>query len=205
MVSADALLLLLRSDTHRVTAWLRRGSVPAYVVPVGGWTAVVPAGSEARSSAPYDKSVPMLAGRPVPSGLRAALCFAVIDGRAVLVLHPPGWRAVPRWLIWQSGQGPSGPSPFPSVRPVDLINVAGIVREDLPRVEAVLKDTELAPDELLHDLIDALGLPGAELLQPGAARHASGAALVEPDERSVRRFEKVTREEQDIAEELKSS
>ncbi|PWJ25417.1 hypothetical protein ATK17_1537 [Branchiibius hedensis] len=204
-MTADTLLLLLRSDTHRVTAWLRRGSVPAYVVPVGGWTAVVPAGAEARTSAPYDKSVPMLTNRPIPSGLRAALCFAVIDARAVLVVHPPGWRAVPRWLIWQTGQGPSGPTPFPAVRPADLVNVAGIVREDLPHVEGVLRDTALAPDELLHDLIDALGLPGAELLEPGAVRHASGAALVEPDERSVRRFEKVTREERDIAEELKSS
>lgn len=202
---ADTLLLLLRSDTHRVTAWLRRGSVPAYVVPVGGWSAVVPAGAEARSSAPYNKSVPMLANCPVPSGLRAALCFAVIDDRAVLVLHPPGWRAVPRWLLWQTGQGPSGPTPFPSVRPADLVSVAGIAREDLPRVEAVLRDTAQSPEDLLHDLIDALGLPGAELLDGGAARHASGAALVEPDERSVRRFEKVTREERDIAEELKSS
>ena len=204
-MAADILLLLLRSDTHRVTAWLRRGSVPAYVVPVGGWTAVVPAGSDARSSAPYDKSVPMLVARPVSSGLRAALCFAAIDDRAVLVLHPPGWRAVPRWLIWQSGQGPSGPTPFPSVRPTDLVSVAGISREDLPRVESVLRDTDQTADDLLHDLIDALGLPGAELLEAGAARHASGAALVEPDERSVRRFEKVTREERDIAEELKSS
>lgn len=204
-MAADNLLLLLRSDTHRVTAWLRRGSVPAYVAPVGGWTAVVPAGSQARSSAPYDESVTMLVGRPVPSGLRAALCFAVVDGRAVLVLHPPGWRAVPRWLIWQSGQGPTGPTPFPSVRPADLVAVAGISREDLPRVEAVLRDADQSPDDLLRDLIDALGLPGVELLEDGAVRHASGAALVEPDERSVRRFEKVTGEERDIAEELKSS
>lgn len=133
------------------------------------------------------------------------MCFTLIDSRAVLVLHPPGWRAMPRWLIWQSGQGPSGSTPFPSVRPADLVNVAGISGEDLPHVEAVLRDTALAPDDLLHDLIDALGLPGAELLDADAARHASGAALVEPDERSVRRFEKVTREERDIAEELKSS
>lgn len=204
-MAADSLLLLLRSDTHRVTAWLRRGSVPAYVVPVGGWTAVVPAGSEARSSAPYDKSVPMLANRPVPSGLRTGLCFAVIDARAVLIVHPPGWRAVPRWLIWRSGQGPINPTPGPPVRPEDLVTVAGIRREELPRVEAVLRDTDLTADDLLHDLIDALGLPGAQLLEAGAARHASGAALVEPDERAVRRFEKVTREERDIAEELKSS
>lgn len=202
---ADRTLLLLRSDTHRVTAWLRRGSVPAYVAPVGGWTAVVPAGDEARSSAPYDKSVPLLVNRPVPSGLRAAMCFAVVDRRAVLVLHPPGWRAVPRWLIWQPGHGAAGQTPFPDVRPDDLLQVAGVSRQELPVVEGVLRDTDLAPARMLRELIEALGLPGGELLEPGAAKHAAGAALVEPDERSVRRFEKVTREERDIAEELKSS
>lgn len=198
---SDALLMLLRSDPHRVTAWLRRGSVPAYVVPVGGWTAVVPAGEHARTSAPYHRAVTMLLNRPVPSGLRAALCFAVVEDRALVVLHPPGWRAVPRWLFWQTGSG-AVRTDLPAVRAQDLIRVSGIGRQELSRVDAVIADRQVPPVELLRDLMDALGLPGGTMLAADQVKHAPGAALVEPDERSVRRFERVTREERDIAEEV---
>lgn len=201
---SDELLLLLRSDTHRVTAWLRRGSVPAYVVPVGGWSAVVPAGQQARTSAPYHEAVTMLIGRPVPSGLRAALGFAVVDDRAVLVVHPPGWRAVPRWLFWQTGTGAAA-THLPTLRAADLMRVSGIGREDLARVDAVIADRQALPVEMLRDLIDALGLPGGTMLGAEAAKHAPGAALVEPDDRAVRRFDRLTREERDLADEVNQS
>lgn len=203
VTGSDALVLLLRSDTHRVTAWLRRGSVPAYVVPVGGWTAVVPAGPAARTGAPYHQAVTMLLNRPVPSGLCAALALAVVEDRAVVVLHPPGWRTMPRWLFWQTGAG-SVAADLPTVRAQDLMRVSGIGREDLTRVDAVIKDHDAVPLDMLRDLMAALGLPGGGLLQADSAKHATGAALVEPDERSVRRFERVTREERDIAQEANS-
>ena len=71
-------MLLLQGERAAVVSWVHRGRVPAHVVPLEGWTAVLPAGPS-RAASPYDDSIKLLAGRPVASRLRSAIgLFAAI-------------------------------------------------------------------------------------------------------------------------------
>ena len=68
-------MLLLQGSPDSVVSWAQRGLLPVHVVPLQGWTAVLPAGpSHARP--PYDDTLKTLAGRPVlnerPADLIAA-------------------------------------------------------------------------------------------------------------------------------------
>ena len=97
-------VLLLHADAKLTDAWVRRGVVPSYVVPLPGWTAVVPAGPT-QLSAPYDDALTVTANRPVPTRLRTALGFFVIDGIAVVSAQTRGWRSAPRMVSWTPGHG----------------------------------------------------------------------------------------------------
>ena len=74
-------LLLVRGDLPAVSAWVRRGVVPAAVVPLEGWTAVLPE-EESFAEPPYTDGALLLAGRHVPRKLGPALGFWVVQGRA---------------------------------------------------------------------------------------------------------------------------
>ena len=80
-------MLLLRGEPDAVAAWAQRGLVPVHILPLDGWTAVLPAGPS-RATPPYDDTLKALAGRPVASRLRCALGFFAVDGNAVITVQP---------------------------------------------------------------------------------------------------------------------
>lgn len=193
-------LLLLHGDVKTATAWVRQGVVPSYVVPLAGWTAVVP-GGPSQASSPYDDPVRLLLARPVPSRMRAAIGFFRLGERGVVVVHPRGWRALPRWLVWERGDGVSGLPGLPSARPGDMAMAAGVVPESVRSLRKILTDRGAVLDDVLADLMGALALPGERLLD-GQVKDAEGAALVEPTTQAVERFSRVTKEDNEIRTEL---
>lgn len=185
-------MLLLRGRPDAVAGWARRGLVPVHVVPVEGWTAVLPAG-RSRAAAPYDDTLKAFAGRPVASRLRSAIGFFVVDGRAVITVHPSGWRAIQRWFVWSPGQGVVQPRHLAAGRPADLIIAAGS-RDGAARrgVRDVLVATGGDAHSVLGDLLALLSLPGSDLLDGGRDPAAApGSTLVEPGEQHVAGFERI--------------
>lgn len=193
-------VLLLHGDVKSATAWLRQGVVPSYVVPLAGWTAVVP-GGPSRAGQPYDDPVRLLLARRVPSRMRAAVGFFRLDDRAVIVVHPRGWRAMTRWLVWERGDGVSGLPGLPTARPGDMAMAAGVVPESVRALRDILTDRTALLDDVLADLMGALALPGERLLS-GQVKDAEGAVLVEPTTKAVERFARVTKEDKEIRTEL---
>ena len=188
-------MLLLRGELDSVATWASRGLVPVHIVPLDGWTAVLPAGPS-RALPPYDDTLKALAGRPVASRLRSAIGFFAVQGNAVITVQPPGWRAVQRWFVWSPGQGVVRPRHLPAGRPADLTDAAG-TRDGSARrgVLDLLVDGGGDAHAVLGDLVTLLSLPGSDLLNgdrdPAAAR---GSTLVEPSESHVARFERVVQD-----------
>ncbi len=184
-------LLLLNDDAKRVDLWVQRGIVPSFVVQLSGWAGVVPAGA-ARSDPPYDNPLTVLASAPVPMTMRAALGFFQIDGRAVMTVHPRRWRALPRWLVWEPGTGLVRVN-LPQGSPADLVRTAGVVDEQARVISRVLHDKQSTALDVLSDVLDALALPGGELLRGDEIAESDDAMLIEPNRRAVTRFERVTK------------
>ena len=193
-------VLLLHGDVKSATAWLRQGVVPSYVVPLAGWTAVVP-GGPSQASTPYDDPARLVLARRVPTRMRAAIGFFRLDDRAVIVVHPRGWRAMTRWLVWERGDGVSGLPGLPAARPGDMAMAAGVVPESVRALRDILTDRTALLDDVLADLMGALALPGERLLS-GQVKDAEGAVLVEPTTKAVERFARVTKEDKEIRTEL---
>ena len=185
--AADARgLLLVGGGPARVGSWVRRGLVACRVVPLGRWTAVVPAEPWSRARPPYDDALTVLTGRPLPVRLRPGLGLFTSGGRAVLTVQPRGWRATQRWLVWEPGRGVVPTPGLPPAAPVDLERAAGSGR----RVGAVLADPGGDAHQLLVQVLGVLGLPGRELL----AGDPVGRVVV-PSGRTVARFEARVAEE----------
>jgi len=189
-------MLLLRGEPDAVATWARRGLVPVHILPLEGWTAVLPAGPS-RAMPPYDDSLKALAGRPVASRLRSAIGLFAVAGNAVVTVQPPGWRAIRRWFVWSPGQGVVRPRRLAAGRPADLTAAAGARGGGARRgVLDLLVDGRGDATALLGDLLALLSLPGADLLKGVSDPTAwSGSCLVEPSERSVARFERVIHEQ----------
>ena len=185
-------MLLLRGQPDVVSTWARRGLSPVHVVPLNGWTAVLPAGPS-RARPPYDDTIKTLAGRHVASRLRSAIGLFAVDGNAVVTVHPTGWRAIPRWFVWSPGRGVVRPWHLAPGRPADLLTAAGI-RDG--RVRRGIRDIFVEgggdADGVLGDLMALLSLPGADLLDGGLdPATVQGSTLVEPDEHQVARFDRI--------------
>ena len=185
-------MLLLSGEPDVVSTWARRGLAPVHVVPLEGWTAVLPAGPS-RAMPPYDDAIKTLAGRHVSSRLRSAIGFFAVEDNAVVTVHPTGWRDIPRWFLWSPGHGLTRPWHLAPGRPVDLLTAAGIrdgrVRRD---IRNTLVDADGDAGSVLGDLLTLLSLPGSDLLDgardPATAR---GSILVEPDDQQIARFERI--------------
>jgi hypothetical protein len=186
----------LRGEPDAVATWARRGLVPVHILPLEGWTAVLPAGPS-RAMAPYDDSLKALAGRPVASRLRSAIGLFAVAGNAVVTVQPPGWRAIRRWFVWSPGQGVVRPRRLAAGRPADLTAAAGARGGGARRgVLDLLVDGRGDATAVLSDLLALLSLPGADLFKGVSDPTAwSGSCLVEPSERSVARFERVIHEQ----------
>jgi len=189
-------MLLLQGEPDVVASWAERGLMPVHIVPLQGWTAVLPAGPS-RAMPPYDDTLKTLAGRPVPSRLRSAIGLFAVDGNAVITAHCSGWRATQTWFVWTPGDGVVQPEQLAAGRPADLIAAAGThERGARSLVRDILVDGGGDAPGLLDDLLDLLALPGSDLLHgdldPAAV---PGSTRVEPGEQHVARFEKIVSDE----------
>lgn len=189
-------MLLLQGEPDLVGSWAERGLLPVHVVPLAGWTAVLPAGPS-HAMAPYDDTLKTLAGRPVPSRLRSAMGLFVVDGNAVISTHTSGWHASQRWFVWAPGEGVVQAQQLAPGRPADLIAAAGThERGARSLVRDILVDGGGDAPGLLGDLLDLLALPGADLLDGSQDPVAmSGSFIVEPGEQHVARFERIAGDE----------
>jgi hypothetical protein len=178
-------LLLVSGEQGPVTAWLRRGLVACQVIPLGGWTAVLPIERSSRAEPPYDDAVTLLAARPVPRRLRGALGFFTVDGRAVVTAQAPGWRGVVRWLLWEPGVGVVRTATLELARPTDLVAAAGRSGGERAVAELVAGRGGSA-DRVITDLLSVLGLPGAELVGPEVGLRGQ---VVAPTAQAVARFD----------------
>jgi hypothetical protein len=186
-------LLLLRGEPGQVARWAARGLVASQVVPLPGWTAVVPAEPASRARPPYDDALTVLASRPVAHRLRSALGLFAVDGRAVVTVQSEAWRAVQRWLVWQPGRGLVRTPDLTPARPGDLVAAAHAgPRGAGPQVGELLRDPRGDALGLVDDLMAVLGLPGRELLHGG---EPPAGQLVEPGGRGVAMFDALMSEE----------
>jgi hypothetical protein len=189
-------MLLLQGGPDPVSTWAQRGLMPVHVVPLDGWTAVLPAGPSL-AMPPYDDTVKTLAGRPVPSRLRSAIGLFAVDGNAVISTHLSGLRTTRRWFVWAPGEGVVQPWQLAAGRPADLIAAAGThERGARSLVRDILVDGGGDAPGLLSDLLDLLALPGADLLD-GVQDPVTVpcCTTVEPGEQYVARFEKIVTDE----------
>lgn len=189
-------MLLLRGEPDQVVSWAHRGLVPVHVVPLEGWTAVLPAGPSL-AKPPYDDMLKTLAGRPVSTRLRAAIGLFAVDGYAVISAHPSGWRAIQTWLVWSPGQGLVQSPGLMAGLPTELASAAGTrSRAARRRIRDILLDGDGDAAGLLGDVLAGLALPGSDLLDGGLAPHdAASSTRVEPGEQHVASFEKVVHDD----------
>ncbi|MBM6403674.1 hypothetical protein JQN72_05385 [Phycicoccus sp. CSK15P-2] len=186
-------LLLVRRSPAAVARWLRRGLVSATVAPLGEWTGVTVAEDSARTSAPFDTALEVLAARPVPRRGRPALGFFHMHGRAAVTLHAGGLSRTQRWLVWQPKVGVVETPSLPRLGLPALVAAAGSPSGVQPRdLATVLRSGEGDPLDVLVTVLRLLHLPGRELL---LRRDATGASDVEPSGRGVAAFDRLVAEE----------
>ncbi|USQ78401.1 hypothetical protein [Ornithinimicrobium faecis] len=194
-------LLLLRGGLSDVSAWVRRGIVPAAVVPMEGWTAVLP---EERSFAepPYTNGGLLLAGRHVPRKLGPGLGFWIVEGRAVITVQTRGRRGI-RWVVWEPERGVVTPPDLPVAGPVTLQRVAGAGRRN--ELVEILHEVYVQPDRLLAAVVAVLELPGAKLLvDASGVADLPGATSVLPAPREVGYFNDAVRDAVTLRQELEA-
>jgi hypothetical protein len=188
-------LLLVGGEPAPVTAWVRRGLVACHIVPLPGWTALVPSEATSRASAPYDNALSALVARPVPGRMRPALGFLAVDGRAVVSVRSRGLRGGRRgglrWVVSEPGSGVVRAPQLELARPSELAAAAGAPRA-AGRAARVLAEPAGDAVAVLTALMDVLGLPGAHLLAgvPSGAGHVAA-----PTQQAVARFEARAAEE----------
>ena len=186
-------LVLVRRSPAAVTRWLRRGLVAVTVAPLGPWTGITLADDRARSAAPYDVGLEVLAARPAPWRSRPTIGLFDVHGRAALTVQPRGPRADIHWLVWEPRTGLVPTPQLTRLRLPMLLSAAGAagrVREET--LAEVLRSGHGAPVDLLVTVLGLLGLPGKDLLVRG---DCEGATDVEPSLRGILAFDRLMAEE----------
>ena len=186
-------LVLVRRSPTAVTRWLRRGLVAVTVAPLGPWTGITLADERARSAAPYDVGLEVLAARPAPWRTRPTIGFFDVHGRAALTVQPTGPRAPIHWLVWEPRHGVVATPALTRLHLPMLLAAAGAqgrVREEA--LADVLRSGHGTPLDLLVTVLGLLGLPGRELLVRG---DSEGASDVEPSVRAILAFDRLMAEE----------
>ncbi len=193
-------LVLVRGQAHASARWLRRGLVPAAAVQLPGWTGVCLTEVVARTRAPYDVGLEVLAARPTPRSRRPSIGLFVLDGCAVVTVQPRGWRAEQRWLVWEPGRGVRR---TPDLAPLPaglIVQVAGPGSgATTADVVAHFRDVSGTPLTRLTELLHLVGLPGADLLRHGPAGAPGPVEGIEPDARAVRAFDALHHDEDPMA------
>ncbi|QIM21076.1 hypothetical protein G7075_07960 [Phycicoccus sp. HDW14] len=186
-------LLLVRRSPASVGRWLRKGLVAATMAPLDGWTGVTVSEHTARSAAPYDTALEVLAARPAPRGGRPVLGFFDLQGRAVVTVQPAGVRKAQQWVVWEPRTGVVETPSLPRLGVPGLLEAAGAGRSArADDVAGVLRSGDGTPLDVLVTLLGMLGLPGRELLERG---DCSGASDVEPSTRGVQMFDRLVADE----------
>ncbi|MGL4744437.1 MAG: hypothetical protein ACRCXL_08625 [Dermatophilaceae bacterium] len=186
-------LVLVRRPPAAVSRWMRRGLVPVTVAPFGTWTGIALLHDEARSAAPYDVGLEVLAARPAPLRCRPALGFFDVHGRAVLTAQGGRLDRRQRWLVWEPGTGvveTPDLSPLRLGSLLDLAGASGRVREE--QVAEVLRSSRGSPLDVVLAVLNLLALPGRELLM---RQGTADAIQVEPSARGVLAFDRLVTEE----------
>ena len=186
-------LVLVRQPPSAANRWLRRGLVAVTVAPFGAWTGITLAEERARSVAPYDVGLELLAARPAPRRARPAIGFFDVHGRAAITVQPAGIRSEIHWLVWEPRSGLVRTPQLMPLRLPMLLSAAGAsgrVREEV--VADVLRSGSGTPVDLLGTVLGLLGLPGRDLLVRG---DCAGAHDVEPSMRGVLAFDRLMAEE----------
>ncbi|WP_392545372.1 hypothetical protein [Oryzobacter telluris] len=186
-------LVLVRRSPASVSRWLRRGLVSVTVAPYGAWTGITLADERARSAAPYDVGLEVLAARPTPWRARPSIGLFDVHGRAAISVHPSGPRSRHQWVVWEPRRGVVETPDLARLRLTTLLSAAGAdgrVREEA--LAEVLRSGHGTPIDLLVTVIGLLGLPGKELLLRG---DAPGATDVEPSVRGVLAFDRLVAED----------
>lgn len=180
-------VILVRSGTDQAAAWVRRGLVASRVVPIEGWTAICPTETTSRALAPYDDALSVLASRPARMRIRPVLGLFLIGNRAVVTAQPRRWRSGVRWLVWSPGRGPQRLPGLRALGPSELVRAARVADPGAQRsLVGLLGQRRGTARAWLLELAGTLELPVADLLASGAQ---SRGVLVEPDRRSVARFD----------------
>jgi hypothetical protein len=185
--------VLVRRSPGATTRWLRRGLVAVSVAPYGPWTGITLADDRARSAAPYDVGIEVLAARPAPWRARPTIRFFDVHGRAAQTVQPTRPRAALHWVVWEPRRGVVQTPQLTPLRLPMLLAAAGAkgrVREEA--LAEVLRSGQGAPLDLLVTVLGLLGLPGRDLLVRG---DAEGATDVEPSLRGVLAFDRLMAEE----------
>jgi hypothetical protein len=186
-------LLLVRRPPAAIARWMRRGLVAVTVTPLGTWTGITLVHDQARSAAPYDVGLEVLAARPAPLRCRPALGFFDVHGRAVVTVQPRGIRARQQWLVWEPRTGTVA---TPDLSPLSVrgllaaAGASGTVREE--QVAEVLRSGRGVPLDVVLAVLGLLGLPGRELL---LERGAVSGQQVEPSARGVLAFDRLVAED----------
>lgn len=178
---------LSRATTHDVDLWAAKSVVPVLVHRLGRHTVLVPRGRSA-VGAPYDDAAMMCAARPAPVKLSPAIGFWVIDDRAVITVQSKQWRRQVRWVIWDPHVGILRPPGVDIASPQQVLSAArGGNRDELIDL---LAERHHPPQRLLSEIVNLLGLPGADVLLNSALLGSwEGAHAHEPDDREVDFFE----------------
>ncbi len=186
-------LLLVRRSPTSVGRWLRKGLVAATMAPLDGWTGVTVSEHTARSAAPYDTALEVLAARPAPRRGRPVLGFFALQGRAVVTVQPAGVRKAQQWVVWEPRTGVVETPSLPRLGVPGLLAAAGVGRNArADDVAGVLRSGDGTPLDVLVTLLGMLGLPGRELLERG---DCPGASDVEPSMRGVLMFDRLVADE----------
>ncbi len=186
-------LLLVRRSPAPVGRWLRRGLVATTMAPLGGWTGVTVAEPEARSAAPYDVGLEVLAARPAPRRGRPAIGFFDLHGRAVITLQSAGLRHAHQWVVWEPRTGVVETPSLPRLGVQGLVAAAGAGgRTRVEDVVGVLRGRDGSSLDVLVTVLEMLGLPGRDLLVRG---DCPGASDVEPTMRGVMMFDRLMADE----------
>ena len=170
--------------------------MPVHIVPFGDWTVVQPAGPSSGTRRTTTSSRCSRA-RPVPGRLRSTIGLFAVDGNAVVTMHPHGWRAVQRWVVWVPRRGVVSPDRLAAGRPGDLARTAGAAPRRRAAVVDALRDPSGDAGRVLADLCAALGAPRCAGLLDGRDRpeDMDGHRLVQPGEQHVARFHAAVHED----------
>lgn len=202
--AARTAVVLSAGPRAEVDRWVASSVVPLTLAPLGPWTALVVRGDSAVSS-PYDDGVMVHAARALGPKAGPGLGFFVIDGRAVITLHPAGRRRVVRWVVWDPEVGLLRPPGLDLAGPGEVATVAGADPGARDELVELLHELRVRPARMLQAVMATLGLPGTRLVEdPAHADGLPGAVRHEPRAQEVGWFEDAVKDTVRLRRELEA-